>query len=263
MRRFAGKTHLGRPALLLLLLWPLPAPAAESIWLEAEHLDGIRGYCWPMGPPAIKKTAGHWGLSGPGWAAEWTQGGESGFLSIATAADDDKAAASTTLDVPEADRYSVWVRYGDWREQPEPFEIVIEQPGVPAWTGEYGRQAVIDEDNEMKLYWGWAFGWAKQDVPLKKGAAKLTLRTTLKAAQPRQIDAIVLSADADYQPRIKERPHSDTRDVLAGYRAALASDLEPLARQHRPVRTAGGLEIAHVSRPRLLVFVEHDAGGSR
>ena len=21
----------------------------ESLWIEAEHLDGIRGYCWPMG----------------------------------------------------------------------------------------------------------------------------------------------------------------------------------------------------------------------
>ncbi len=222
----ANKVFLG----LLLLTAASPAPAAESIWFEAEHLDGIRGYCWPMGPPAIKKTAGHWALSGPGWAAEWSQGGESGFLSIATAADDDKAAASTTLEIPEADRYSVWVRYGDWREQPEPFEIVVEQPGTPAWTGEFGRQPVIDEDNEMKLYWGWAFGWAKRDVTLKKGPAKLTLRTSLKAAEPRQIDAIVLSSDTDYRPRIKERPHADVVDVLESYRTARPTDLEPLAR---------------------------------
>ena len=204
--------------------------AAESIWIEAEHLDGVRGYCWPMGPPAIKKTAGHWALSGPGWAAEWSQGGESGFLSIATAADDDKAAASTTVEIPESDRYAVWVRYGDWREQAEPFEIVIEQPGAAPWTGEYGRRAVIDEDNEMKLYWGWAFGWARELVPLKKGPAKLTLRTSLKAVEPRQIDLIVLSSDGDYLPRIKERPPSDLFDVLATYRGGPPADLEPLAR---------------------------------
>ena len=41
------------------------ASAAESLWLEAEHFVGLKGYCWPMGPPAIKKTAGHFGLSGP------------------------------------------------------------------------------------------------------------------------------------------------------------------------------------------------------
>jgi len=28
--------------------------------------------CWPAGPKPF--TDGHWGISGPGWAAEWTQG---------------------------------------------------------------------------------------------------------------------------------------------------------------------------------------------
>ena len=111
--------------------------AAESLWIEAEHLTGVRGYCWPMGRPEMKQTAGHWGLSGPGWAAEWCQGGESGFLSIATGADDDKASASTTVEIPETGTYFVWVRYGDWREKTERFQIHIEQPGKPAWTGSY------------------------------------------------------------------------------------------------------------------------------
>src|SRR5262245_61454133 len=74
--------------------------AAESIWLEAEHLDGITGYCWPLGKPTMKKTDGHWGLSGPGWAAEWNQGGESGFLSIATGADDDRAVVTKQIEIP-------------------------------------------------------------------------------------------------------------------------------------------------------------------
>lgn len=71
--------------LLALLIVGRPVGAAESLWIEAEHLDGIKGYCWPMGTPEQKKTGGHWALSGPGWAAEWTQGGESGFLSIEAA----------------------------------------------------------------------------------------------------------------------------------------------------------------------------------
>ncbi|MFM2096925.1 MAG: hypothetical protein RIS70_4049, partial [Planctomycetota bacterium] len=137
---------------------PVAAPQTdsypESLWIEAEHLRGVKGFCWPMGTPAMKKTAGHWGLSGPGWAAEWNQGGESGFLSIATAADDDRATATTSIDVPAEGRYFIWVRYGDWREQSEPFSIRIEQPGAAAWQGDYGVNAVIDEDNESKLYWG-------------------------------------------------------------------------------------------------------------
>ena len=137
----------------------IPAFAQESLWLEAEHFDGFRGYCWPMGKPEMKKTAGNWGLSGPGWAAEWNQGGESGFLSIATAGDDDKAVVTKTVEIPIAGTYHVWVRYGDWREKTERFQIQIEQPGQKPWEGKFGEKPVIEEDNEMKLYWTWAFGW--------------------------------------------------------------------------------------------------------
>mgnify|MGYP001561267580 CR=1 FL=1 len=35
------------------------ATAAESLWIEAEHLDCMRGYCWPMGKPEMMVTAAH------------------------------------------------------------------------------------------------------------------------------------------------------------------------------------------------------------
>ncbi len=205
----------------------------ETIWLEAEHLDGIQGYCWPLGKPEMKKTNGHWGLSGPGWAAEWNQGGESGFLSVAVGADDDKAVATKTLEVPADGKYFVWVRYADWREQTERFQIRIEQEGAAAWTGKFGATPVVEEDNEMKLYWGWAFGWGQQETTLKKGAAKLSLMTTTKDAVPRQVDVIVLTTDAAYRPFVKERPRNYAWDVLHAYHKGIADDLEPLAR-NRP-----------------------------
>src|SRR5687768_13423890 len=134
------------PTLLaLFLLFAATALAGdESLWIEAEHLQGIRGFCWPMGKPEMKKTAGHFGLSGPGWAAEWCQGGESGFLSIATGADDDKAVATRAIEIPSDGKYFVWVRYGDWREKTERFEVAIEQLGK-TWTGRYGEKAVVEE----------------------------------------------------------------------------------------------------------------------
>jgi hypothetical protein len=193
----------------------VPAAAAqESLWIEAEHLDGMHGYCWPMGKPEMKTTAGHWALSGPGWAAEWNQGGESGFLSIATGADDDQAVATKQIELPIAGRYHVWVRYGDWREMAEPFQVQIEQAGREAWTGNYGRQPVIEEDNEMKLYWGWAFGWASHAVDLNKGPATLKLVSNAKAPRPRQVDVIVVTTDPHYRPLIKEpyRPRERTAD---------------------------------------------------
>ncbi len=109
-------------------------PAAdepESIWLEAEHLEGIEGHCWPLGDETrqMTNTHGHWGLSGPGWAAEWNQGGESGFLSIAAGPDETAAVATHEFRVPRSAQYQVWVRYADWREQTEKFEIALSQSG--------------------------------------------------------------------------------------------------------------------------------------
>lgn len=152
---FKATTPIMLLACLLAAAVPGPAGQArahESVWIEAEHLDGVRGYCWPMGRPEMHQTDGRWGLSGPGWAAEWNMGGESGFLSIATGAGDDKALATKTIEIPIAGRYFVWVRYGDWREQTERFQIRIQQAGRQPWTGQYGRRAIVDEDNEMKLY---------------------------------------------------------------------------------------------------------------
>lgn len=204
------------------------AAAGESLWIEAEHLQGIRGYCWPMGPAAIKTTKGNWGLSGPGWAAEWNQGGESGFLSIAAGADDDHAVVSKTVEIPVDGEYFVWVRYGDWREKTERFQIKLEQAGAAAWTGKFGENPVIEEDNEMKLYWGWAFGWDHRAAKLKKGPVKLSLETTTKDPEPRQVDVIVLTTDAAYRPRVKERPTNPTWQVLDDIRAARTKPPEKL-----------------------------------
>lgn len=224
-------SHFPRALLLLVSVFAWSAFAQETLWLEAEHFDGLRGYCWPMGQPKMKQTAGHWGLSGPGWAAEWNMGGESGFLSIATAADDDKAAVTRKVEVPAAGEYFIWVRYGDWREKTERFQIRIEQPGRQPWTGRYGERAVVEEDNEMKLYWGWAFAWDKQVVQLQKGPATVNLVSSTKDPEPRQVDVVVLTTDANYRPRIKDRPHNPAWDVLKEYKQrGIPADLEPLAR---------------------------------
>jgi hypothetical protein len=219
--------------LVLALLASVPSadPVPETIWLEAENMNGIRGYCWPMGKPEMKKTNGHFGLSGPGWAAEWNQGGESNFLSIACGADDDKAAVTKTIEIPAAGTYFVWVRYADWREQSERFQIHIEQPGKQPWEGRYGERAIVDEDNEQKLYWNWAFAWDRRETPLARGSATITLKSTTKEAVPRQIDVIVLTTDPNYRPRIKDRPRDAASELLREYRrGGIPVDLEPLAR---------------------------------
>ena len=216
-----------------LLLITHPTAKAESLWLEAEHFEGIRGYCWPMGDDSrnMRVTDGHWGLSGPGWAAEWNQGGESGFLSIATGAADDKASVTRTVEIPVEGEYRVWVRYGDWREKTERFQVRIEQDGTDAWTGRYGERAMIEEDNVMKLYWGWSFAWDMRAASLKKGAARISLISSTRDPEPRQIDVVVLTTDSEYRPRIKDRPPRASWEILEAYRTGVPNDLEPLARR--------------------------------
>jgi hypothetical protein len=184
-----------------------------------------------MGRPEMKKTSGHWGLSGPGWAAEWNMGGASGFLSIAAGGDDDRAQVTRSVEIPVSGRYFVWVRYGDWREKTERFQVRIEQNGSPPWNAEYGARAMVEEDNEMKLYWGWTFVWDQRPARLQKGPARIRLLTTVKENQPRQVDVVVLTTDPAYRPQIKERPRHSTWDLLATYRRSLPADLEPLARR--------------------------------
>jgi hypothetical protein len=220
------------------------AGAAETIWIEAEYLDGVTGYCWPMGRPDMKKTNGNWGISGPGWAAEWTQGGESAFSSIACAADDDKAVATMNLEIPEAGRYHIWVRFRDVREATDRFQVRIEQQGAAPWNATYGEKAIVEEDNELKLYWNWAFGWEGHPANLKKGQAKLSLLSAFKEPDCRQVDCIVLTTDADYRPLIKDRPRNYTWELLDLWRNALPEDVEPLAR-NRP-----GLDVPPSWQPR-------------
>lgn len=206
-------------------------PIPETLWLEAEDFAGISGSCWPMGQPEMKRTTGNWGLSGPGWAAEWTQGGESGFLSIATGPGDDRAEVTQTVQVPASGTYHLWVRYADWREQSERFEVILEQVGQQEQTLTFGERARVEEDNEMKLYWGWAFAWDSGEVRLEKGPVTVRLCSTFPEAVPRQVDVLVLTTSSVYHPRLKERPRNVTWELLDTYRPGLPVDLEPLARQ--------------------------------
>lgn len=218
-------------AVVAMSAWVTQARSEETLWLEAEHFQGIRGYCWPMGRPEMKVTQGHWGLSGPGWAAEWCQGGESGFLSIAAGGQDDQAVVSRVVEIPYQGDYHLWVRYADRREMSERFVVRIQQPGRAPWQQEFGRSAVVEEDNEMKLYFGWAFGWDHADVSLASGTATIQLATTAKDPEPRQVDVIVLTTDASYRPWVKERPRNHAWDVLDQFTTSAPRSSAPLARK--------------------------------
>jgi len=202
--------------------------AAESVWVEAEHLAGVRGHCFPdMGG----KTAGHWALSGPGIAPEWTQGGESGWLSIACGPDDAAATASTDIELPEAGEWMLWVRYRDWRAQTELFAVTVEQAGSPPRRVVFGEKPGpdVDEDDELKLLWKWAFVWDSRPLQLAKGPAKLTLHAHAKQPGHRQIDCFCLTTDKAYHPYHRDKPARPTWALLDSLRGNPKVAPEPLS----------------------------------
>ncbi len=220
-----------------LSLWPgrVGGQVHETLWLEAEHFVGIEGYCWPLGDAQrnMDRSNGHWGLSGPGWAAEWNQGGESNFLSIAAGAAETAATVARTVRIPAAGDYSVWIRYGDWREQSENFSLRVRQPDRGDQLVDFGAAARVEEDNEMKLYWGWAFAWDRRTVSLQPGVA--TIELTVREAQqvPRQVDVVVLTQDESYVPLIKNRPRTNGAEALLdAWRADRFEPGPPLARRN-------------------------------
>jgi hypothetical protein len=206
----------------------------ESIWLEAEHFSGIEGYCWPMGDEArgMQVTNGHWGLSGPGWAAEWNQGGESGFMSVAAGAGESRAVLTRRIEVPRTGQYQLWVRYSDWREQSEKFDVVVQQDGRPDQRRTFGGATRVDDDNEMKLYWGWAFAWDMATVDLISDSAVILLEANQVQPVPRQIDVLVLTSDVNFHPLTKERPDEASRRLLEQIQQNGMDDWPPLARRN-------------------------------
>src|SRR5438552_18124651 len=112
-----------RIVLALLLIATVAEGAPQSVVIEAENFGPLKGSNFSFQDPA-KTTKGSWSLSGPGVAAEWTQGGESEFMSIAARADE--PAGTSVLheaEIPAEGTYTLWVRYADYRNKTERFGI--------------------------------------------------------------------------------------------------------------------------------------------
>src|SRR5207247_3684441 len=137
------------------------------------------------------------------------------------------------VEVPEAGSYRVWVRYRDNRGSSSRFQVRLSAAGSQPGLLTYGQAHVVEEDNELKLYWNWAFGWEGHDATLPRGKARLDLLSAFKEKECRQVDCIVLTSDRTYRPLIKERPRHPTTELLNSYVTGIDAHLAPLARQAR------------------------------
>ena len=215
---------------------PAGAPAApHHVWIEAEYLAPLNGANFSF-QQVEATTKGSWALAGPGVAAEWTQGGESEFLSAAARADEPgEVVMGRDVEVPAAGKYTLWVRYADYRKKAESFGVRVVQGGAKAGDHRFGDKPIIDELDPMSLLWDWSFGWDSRAVDLQKGPARVEVYTTGPTEARRHLDCLCLTTDPKYQPIGREKPDFAAWAPLRAIREAAVKgggvpDVEPLAK---------------------------------
>ncbi len=196
----------------------------EYLWYEAENMRGITQTARhepQLNPsyleiPAAKAPG--WSISGPGVSAEWSQGGESEWNSVAASADETHATIWQDVQIPRAGEYKLWVRYADWAGKSENFDVRVTQGTVSNsfttsvstpdeyFVGEFGTRDLVDPHDEMNMYWGWAFVWAGEKVTLKKGEARVSINITRQAQARRQVDCFLITNDLSFVPDGRRKP---------------------------------------------------------
>ena len=226
---------------------PVSASQAEYLWYEAENMRGITETSRhePMLNPSYLEVpaakAPGWGISGPGVSAEWSQGGESEWNSVAAGADETRGAIWQDLEVPRAGEYKLWVRYADFGDKTENFVVRISQMGIGSAPGvsirvapkevfnhEFGAKDVIDHHDETSMYWGWSFAWDAATAMLGKGSARVSIEITKAAQARRQVDCFLLTNDLAFVPDGRRKPEFAAMRYLRQWSAAGTSWLSPV-----------------------------------
>jgi hypothetical protein len=210
---------------------PAPATASdyEYLWYEAENMRGLTASSTlhePLLNPSylnfpVSKTPG-WCISGPGVSAEWSQGGESEWNSVAASFDETRATIWQDVEVPRAGEYKVWVRYADFANQTETFMVRVRQEGREVFNHEFGAQDVVDPHDETSMYWGWAFAWDSAVANLAKGPARVSIDVTKTAQARRQVDCFVLTNDPSFVPTGRQKPDFAAMRYLRDWSATRA-----------------------------------------
>ena len=184
----------------------------EYLWYEAENMRGITETSRhePLLSPSYldlpAAKAPGWSISGPGVAAEWTQGGESEWNSVAAAADETRGAIWQDIEIPREGEYKVWVRYADSANKTETFVVRITQEDREVARHEFGVTDIIDPHDEVSMYWGWAFAWDSAAATLAKGPARISIELDKAAQARRQVDCVLVTNDLAFIPQGRRKP---------------------------------------------------------
>src|SRR5215213_6355480 len=150
----------------------------EYLWSEAENMGGLsldarnEPRLNPVWQNLARERAPGWGINGPGVSAEWSQGGESEWNSVAASPDETRATLFQEMEIPRDGDYRVWARYADWARKDEGFTVRLTQQGREVFRREFGARDLIDPHDEVSTFWGWAFAWdGSAAFAFKKGPA--------------------------------------------------------------------------------------------
>ncbi|MDT7781480.1 MAG: hypothetical protein QOC99_3992 [Acidobacteriota bacterium] len=193
----------------------------EYLWYEAENMRGIsldarnEPRLNPVWMNRTREQAPGWGINGPGVSAEWSQGGESEWNSVAASPDETRAVIFQDLEIPRDGEYRIWARYADWASRTENFVVRLTQQGREVFRHEFGARDVIDPHDEVSMYWGWAFAWdGSPAAALKKGPARLSVEVERTAEAHRQVDCILITDDPGFRPEGRHKPPFAAQRVL-------------------------------------------------
>ncbi len=184
----------------------------EYLWYETENMRGFGTK--PTGEPIQNPSWLHlpraqapgWGINGPGVSAEWSQGGESEWNSAAASADENRATIFQDVEIPRGGDHKIWVRYADWAGKAETFVIKITQGDREVFRHEFGAKGIIDDHDEVSMYWGWAFTWDGAPATLTKGPARISIEIEKTADAVRQVDCFLVTNDLDFLPSGRRKP---------------------------------------------------------
>ncbi|HST53607.1 MAG TPA: hypothetical protein VLJ61_16470 [Pyrinomonadaceae bacterium] len=212
----------------------------EYLWYEAENMSGVsvdarnEPRINPSWMELTSAQAPGFEMSGPGVSAEWSQGGESEWNSVAAAPDETRAAIFQEIEIPRDGRYEIWARYADWANKSENFVVRVEQDGREVFRHEFGTRDRVDPHDEMSMYWGWSFAWdASPAVVLRKGPARLSIEIEKPAEARRQIDCVLVTNNLDFKPEGRQKPPFAAERVLREW-SERQTPLAPLVEKESP-----------------------------
>jgi hypothetical protein len=204
----------------------------EYLWYEAENMTGVsldarnEPRVNPSWQTLTRAQAPGWAMSGPGVSAEWSQGGESEWNSVAAAADETRATLTQEIEIPRDGDYVLWARYADWAGKTENFVVRVTQAGKEVLWHEFGVRDVIDPHDETSMYWGWAFAWDGTDaMRMKKGPARISVDIEKAAGARRQLDCVLLTNKNGFGQEGRRKPPFAAQRVLAEWAATRTPSL--------------------------------------